>query len=217
MGNRRISSDLKQSALRLWSAGWETSDICDILRISKSSLYRWKNINDEHRSVNRPSSAIRRCPCKISRAVLTGLHLLLKDSPDTYLDELVWWLAIQHGIEISVSQLHQNLVQAGLTRKLLRKLAAERDEQLREDWRNMIKGNFQADGAQLIFVDETSKKEVQRSSHIIIVRRTPQQANHHPACTSAQNRVCFTVNRSHPRCEKPPSCFHVSLSRFSQR
>lgn len=65
-------------------------------------------------SVNKPPSAIRGRPRLIARAVLTSIHLLLKDNPDIYLDELVWWLGCHHGIDISVSQLHANLKLCGL-------------------------------------------------------------------------------------------------------
>lgn len=159
MGNRRISPDLKECALRLWEAGWERSDICEALLVSQSSLYRWLDNYENLGSVVKPPSPLRGRRRTITRAVLTGLHLLLQDNPDAYLDELVWWLAIHHDIAISSSQLHANLVQAGLTRKLLRKLAIERDEQLRQEWRDMMREEFSPDGSQWVFVDETSKNE----------------------------------------------------------
>ncbi|KAJ3924572.1 MAG: hypothetical protein NXY57DRAFT_858836, partial [Lentinula lateritia] len=55
--------------------------------------------------------------------------------PDSYLDELVWFLALHHDVVISKSALHDNLRKAGLTRKLMRKIAQERDEVLRAEYR----------------------------------------------------------------------------------
>ncbi|KIM66079.1 hypothetical protein SCLCIDRAFT_39518, partial [Scleroderma citrinum Foug A] len=45
----------------------------------------------------------------------------------------------------------------GLTRKILHKLASERDEQCWQDFRQLILHTFQGDGSEFIFVDETSK------------------------------------------------------------
>jgi hypothetical protein len=75
---------------------------------------------------------------------------IYKGEPDTYLDELQWWLAVNHDIAISLSALQKNLQDAGLTRKLLRKIAKERDEVNRE---------LLGDSDLLVFVDETSKNE----------------------------------------------------------
>jgi hypothetical protein len=58
MVNRRISTDLKECALRLWEFGWEELDIIQGLAVSRS-IYRWRNIFDELGTVNRPPSAIR--------------------------------------------------------------------------------------------------------------------------------------------------------------
>lgn len=159
MVNRRISTDMKECSLRLWDAGWHTSDICEALQVSVASLYRWLDNYENYHNVLKPPSPLRGRPRLIARAVLTGLHLVLNESPDAYLDELVWWLAITHDIPISRSQLQANLEKAGLTRKLLRKLALERDEQLRQEWRDMVRGEFLDDGSQWVFVDETSKNE----------------------------------------------------------
>jgi transposase-like protein len=41
MGNRKISSDLKECALRLWNAGWDIEDIYNALGVFRASIYRW--------------------------------------------------------------------------------------------------------------------------------------------------------------------------------
>jgi hypothetical protein len=47
-----------------------------------------------------------------------------------------------------------------LTRKLLHKIARERDEAARDEWRNDIRQNFDAGtGDEFVFVDETSKND----------------------------------------------------------
>jgi len=47
---------------------------------------------------------------------------------DTYLDELQWYLAIHFDIPISISALQDNLAKAGLSRKILHKIACECDK-----------------------------------------------------------------------------------------
>ncbi|OJA14827.1 hypothetical protein AZE42_13795 [Rhizopogon vesiculosus] len=44
MGNRKISSDLKECALRLWNTGWDIEDIQNALGVSRASIYRWETV-----------------------------------------------------------------------------------------------------------------------------------------------------------------------------
>ena len=82
--------------------------------------------------------------------MLTAVHTLYSTDSDLYLDELVLWLAIHH-----------NIAKAGLTRKILHKIALERDEVLRQQWREMQAiDNFVADGSWFVCLDETSKNEL---------------------------------------------------------
>lgn len=160
MVNRRISRDLKECALSLWDRGWEIEAIMDALLISRSSIYRWKAIFKEHGSVNRPRFAPHGPTRRLTRAVLTAVHTIYEQDSDLYLDELVLWLAINHDIIISVSALHDNLKQSGLTRKVLHKIALERDEELRAQWREVQQDpRLSGDGSEFICLDETSKNE----------------------------------------------------------
>src|SRR5437016_3009225 len=123
MGNQKISNDLKECALNLWDWGWDLEDITDALLVLQTSLYQWRSIFKEHSSVTRPSCALRGQIRTLTWAVLTAVHTLYTSDPDLYLDELVLWLAIHHDINISVSSFHENLTKAGLTRKILHKIA----------------------------------------------------------------------------------------------
>jgi len=64
-----------------------------------------------------------------------------------------------HDIVISKSALPLNLKEAGLSRKLLHKIAIERDAQLREVYMDTINGELEGDSSMLVFVDETSKND----------------------------------------------------------
>ena len=161
MGNRRISTDIKECALGLWERGWEKPDICDALGISLSSLLRWQDIFEEHGSVIRPPSPLRGRQRIITRAVLSAIQDVYRTDPDIYLDELVLWLAINYNIAISSSALHKNLVDVGLTRKVMQKIAAERDEVRREEFRMLLQSkDFRGDGSEFVCLDETSKNEL---------------------------------------------------------
>src|ERR1700728_934163 len=104
MVNRRISKDIKETALVLWDVGWEMDDICSALAISRSSVYRWQSILNEHGSVNRPPSPLRGRPRILTRALLAACQTLYQEE-SLYLDEIVTWLALTHDIVISVSTL----------------------------------------------------------------------------------------------------------------
>jgi len=159
MVNRRISNDIKEVGLSLWERGWEVLDICEALYVSRSSLYRWRGIFEEHGAVIRPPSPLKGRTRIITRAVLEAIRIVYKSDPDIYLDELQYWLAIHHDIAITVPALHQNLEDAGLTHKILHKIAAERDEVLRTEWKTNIVQNFSGTGDEFVFADEISKND----------------------------------------------------------
>jgi len=142
MVNCHISPDRKYCALNLWNRGWDTIDICDALSVSRASLYRWQAIFQEHGNVIWPKSPLIGRTRILVRAILTAIHTLYEQESDLYLDELVTFLAIEHSIIISLSTLSRNLIEAGLTCKLLHKLASEHDEILREEWKQSIHEDF---------------------------------------------------------------------------
>ncbi|KAF6748080.1 hypothetical protein DFP72DRAFT_820947, partial [Ephemerocybe angulata] len=132
---RKISPDLKECAISLWERGFEITDIVAMLGVSRASIYRWQAIFDELGTVVRPT--IRGRDQIISRAVVDAVLILFEADHDLYLDELALWLAVNHDIAISKSALQATLQRAGLTRKLLQKVASERDEELRHQWREL--------------------------------------------------------------------------------
>ncbi|KJA25913.1 hypothetical protein HYPSUDRAFT_133934 [Hypholoma sublateritium FD-334 SS-4] len=157
MVNRRISPDLKVTALRLWELGWDVELITESLSISRASIYRWRQIFEETQSVNRPPSAPMGRPRAIIRAVMTAIVEVYNNKADAYLDELVWWLAVHHDLPISRSALQKNLVSVGLTHKLLHKIARERDEEVRAEFRAVI--HEHSNGEHADFVDNFVRGE----------------------------------------------------------
>ena len=130
MVNRKISSDLKECALRLWELGWDQDMILERLCVSHASVYRWMKIFLEHNSVDKPHSSLIGCRRLIICAVMTAIKQVYHNEADVYLDKLTWWLAIQHDNVISRSALQHNLEDVGLMHKLLYRIAAEWDEEL---------------------------------------------------------------------------------------
>jgi hypothetical protein len=64
---------------------------------------------------------------------------------------------VEHYIIVSSSTLSQNLIEAGLTRKKLHKLALKRDEILRDEWKESLRNDYTGEGIEFVCLDETSK------------------------------------------------------------
>ncbi|KAG2039026.1 hypothetical protein BDR03DRAFT_824769, partial [Suillus americanus] len=136
-------------------------DIRDALGVSRTSIYCWEAIFAEYGAVNCPPLPICGQQLRIlTCALMTACEALFAEESDLYLDEVVTWLALTHNISISVSTLRHNLNEAGLTWKLLHKLAAERDEECCHKWKELMQTNFAGDGSEFVFVDEVSKNEI---------------------------------------------------------
>ena len=159
MVNCRISPDRKACALNLWNLGWKVEDICFALSVSRSNIYRWYNIFEEHGNVIRPPSPLIGRTCVITQAVLTAVRSIYEQEPDIFLDEMCTFLAIEHDLIVSPSTLSRNLIKARLTRKRLHKLAVERDEELRDEFKESLRNDFLGDGSEFVCLDETSKNE----------------------------------------------------------
>jgi len=87
------------------------------------------------------------------------------EDPDLYLDEICTWLTVEHDIFISTSSLSRTLNSVGLSRKILQKLASERNEACREEFQDYLRDNFIGDGSEFVVIDETSKNERTYARH----------------------------------------------------
>ncbi|KAF9257701.1 hypothetical protein L218DRAFT_975135 [Marasmius fiardii PR-910] len=100
----------------MWQHGWDLGDICTAMA--------WKKLLEELGTVTRPPSMLCGHPCIIALAALQACQEVYDQNPDTYLDELQWYLAIHQDIAISISALKENLDKAGLTHKILHKMSS---------------------------------------------------------------------------------------------
>jgi transposase len=151
---RRISPDMKQRSLQLIDEGWEMEDIANVLGVASKSIKRWTDNYDMHGRVD-PPSVLRGRPRILNSEAISDLHELIRETPTLFLDEIGEWLALYHDQPISTTALHDNLRELGLTHKILRKAAAERDDQARAEWLIHITSNYTA--RQMVVLDESSK------------------------------------------------------------
>ena len=156
---RKISSDMKDCALCLWELGWSGEDVCSTLCVSQASLYRWAALFEEFSSTAAPPPPIRGRPRIIGLVAMNTIRELYARNSTVYLDKLQWHLAIFHDIAISTSALQETLERAGLTRKVLHKIAIERDEVRRAEFLHNIQHGFSGTGDEFVVVDESSKNE----------------------------------------------------------
>lgn len=82
---------------------------------------------------------------------------LIDDAPDLYLDEIQDWIAIHQEMHIGRSALDNLIRDAGISLKLARKCASERDEVAREEFRTHVRENFVAE--MIVTADESSKDD----------------------------------------------------------
>jgi transposase len=154
---RHISKDLKERVLWLISHNYAPDDICELFDISPRSFARWKQNDRVYGSVIPPPNLMLGRPRILNSDMTHDLYTLLEEAPEMYFSEIQDWIALTYKVHISRTALHMNICDAGLTFKLLRKAAAERDEDLRQEWKQDVNAHFTA--SQMVFVEETSKDD----------------------------------------------------------
>ncbi|KZV59854.1 hypothetical protein PENSPDRAFT_567162, partial [Peniophora sp. CONT] len=129
---QHISEDRKWCAMQLWEQGWPMEDICSSLKVGQSSVYRWLGILEEFGTVIAPPARPRGRPSLLSRLIVNDLVDIFVDpvsgSQASYLDELQLHLALKFDLNVSTATIDRHLTAAGITRKLLHKIAKERNE-----------------------------------------------------------------------------------------
>ncbi|KAJ3523244.1 hypothetical protein NMY22_g11530 [Coprinellus aureogranulatus] len=157
MPYRPISKDLKLAAVRLHEGGHLSIDnIIDCLQISRSTFFRvlklWRETGDvvAHR-VGLPGR-----PRRVHHDDIDYLIRLIEHRPNWFLDELQYLLQTNRFISVHYTTICRALQRAGVSRKKLKKVAAERDEVKRADF---VRRMAQYTPEQLGFLDEVSKDE----------------------------------------------------------
>jgi transposase len=164
MGYRKIHSVQKEGALRAHSKGYPKEDVLDLFSMSSATFYRAKRNMASFGSVDRDPATlnIRGPKRQLDRSSLDIILHHISTNPPVSLSELVYLLASEYSISVSISTLSKTLQNAGFTFKKLVKIARERKE---EQVANFIHRIGQYSPEQLVFADESSKDEktIQRS------------------------------------------------------
>jgi len=154
---RHISQDLKERVLWLLENDFIPNDVADIFGVSQRSIYRWQANIENYGSVIPPRNPLCGRPHTLNADQTHDLFTLLNDAPEMYLDEIQEWVAITQDLSISKTALHVLIRDAGVTYKVLRKAASERDEEARERFRDFARNHLVA--SMIITVDESSKDD----------------------------------------------------------
>ncbi|KAF8519199.1 hypothetical protein JB92DRAFT_3141831 [Gautieria morchelliformis] len=99
-----------------------------ILNVSKSSMTRWAQNLEVYGNVVPPRNPLQGRPGALNTTQMHALINLVQNAPEMFLNELQDWLALEHDILVAITTLHYATQNAGLSYKLLRRQAAERDE-----------------------------------------------------------------------------------------
>ena len=150
----KISADMKQRALQLIDKGWELAEVAEVLGVSSKSVKWWENNYDVHGHID-PPSILRGRPRLLNAQTIDNLHHLIQESLYLFLDEIGEWLALYHDQPISMTALHDNLCEIGLTRKVMRKVATEHDPVACAEWLAYVTSTYSA--VQMVILDESSK------------------------------------------------------------
>src|SRR5258708_27494039 len=94
-------------------------------------------------------------PRLLNSDITHDLYTLLEEAPEMYLSKIQDWIALSYEVHVSKTTLHENIHDAGISFKLLRKATAEHDEDQRLEWKEDVNTHFIA--SQIVFVDKTSK------------------------------------------------------------
>ncbi|THU92537.1 hypothetical protein K435DRAFT_593366, partial [Dendrothele bispora CBS 962.96] len=154
---RHISKDVKEGALWLLEHDYIPEDIAYLLGVSERSIHRWRNNVELHGSVVASRILLQGRPTLMSTEAREDLIALTAESPELFLDEIQDWVVITHMTAISWPQLWQILKDCAISYKHLRRAAAERNEELCQEWCQAYQQAYTA--RQLLFIDETSKDD----------------------------------------------------------
>jgi transposase len=154
---RKISRDLKLAAVRMHEQNiLSVASIIDCLQISRSTFYRVLDLWNTTGNVVRHTNGVRGRPRIFNFEDIVYLKRIIKHRPDWFLDELQYLLQTSRFVSANFSTIQRELVRAGVSTKKLKKIASERNENLRADY---IRHMAQYSPEQLGFLDEVSKDE----------------------------------------------------------
>ena len=146
---------MKERALSLYFQGNLPNDLCHLFGFSEKSLRRWKGHIYRYGNVIPPPSHRQGRPQKLNSKQISDLMGQLSVDPDMYLDKIQAWVAIHQEVGISESGLARLIQEVGFSYKSLHKVAVERDEGEREEFRAWARNTLVPE--MIVVADESSK------------------------------------------------------------
>ena len=155
MGYRFISRDVKIAAVRLYERGLlDLEEILDCCGFARRTWFRVLKLWRETGDVVPQSQSIRGQVRILDQEDIAYLLKLIHDNPDYFLDELLHLLEKNQFILVHYTTIFQELEHLDVSRKKLKRIALERDEDHRADF---IACMAQYSPEELGFLDEMSK------------------------------------------------------------
>lgn len=157
MGNRRISRDLKLAAVKMYETKLlSLYDILDCVGFSRATFFRILKLWHETGDVIKTGHCFRGRRRRLNLDDLHYLLRLIRARPDWFLDELLGLLDENRFISVHFTTIFRKLRRAGVSLKKLKRIAKERDEDVRADF---VREMAEYSTDQLGFLDEVSKDE----------------------------------------------------------
>ena len=154
MGYHVISRDVKIAAIRLYECELlDLEDILDCCGFSRQTWFRILRLWRETGDVVPEKLSLRGRLRNLDQEDFHYLLMLIRDNPDYFLDEL---LDTNHFISVHYTTIFYELLCLNVSRKKLKKVGLERNEELRADF---IAWMAKYDPEELGFLDEMSKDE----------------------------------------------------------
>ena len=157
MGQRPVAELLRQQCKWDFERGKSDSWITDHRGLEPSTIRRYRKTWEETGEVYIPSMLKPGRPKAIPDYVVLFIKMYLDMNPDAYLVEIHWLLFDEFGIEASNQTIGRCILQdLNITRKRMRRIAAERDPELRARFYVRM---AQYEPHELVFLDETAATE----------------------------------------------------------
>ncbi|PPR00637.1 hypothetical protein CVT26_012330 [Gymnopilus dilepis] len=152
MAFRKIPREIKIAAIQMYQANLlPLAIILDFLDFSYATFYRayglWLKTGDvvRHRHVTQGRKHL------MHFSNIEYLKRIIRHHPDWFLDELAYLLETNRFIAANFTTVHWELVRAGISTKKIKKVASERNDDLRADF---IRHMADYSPEQLGFLDE---------------------------------------------------------------
>ncbi|KAJ7230650.1 hypothetical protein GGX14DRAFT_344704 [Mycena pura] len=149
------SIEVKMLALAAIDDGLDVATVERLFQVSRRSLERWDQQVRERLTLARKKSYLIGRPQTIPPDLLEVLRQLLDESPSLFLDEIAEYFAVVHAESFPISTICDTIKDLGFERVVLRRIAAQRDDDLRSEWMHFVLSHFKAH--QMVFTDESSK------------------------------------------------------------